>query len=43
MEGAAYVELDQVDPHKQVFVLSHYLTGKAHQFYIREVAGDPEK
>ena len=42
-EGAAYVKLGQVKPHKQVFVLSHYLMGKAHEFYICEVAGDPEK
>ena len=37
------MELGQVEPHKQVFVLSHYLTGKAHEFYIHEVAGDSEK
>ena len=42
-EGAAYVKSDQVDSHKQVFVLLHYLIGKAHEFYIREVARDPEK
>ena len=41
--GAAYVELGQVEPCKQVFMLSHYLTGKAHEFYIHKVAGDPEK
>ena len=37
------MELGQVEPHKQVFMLSHYLMGKAHEFYICEVAGDPEK
>ena len=42
-EGAAYMKSGQVKSHKQVFVLSHYLMGKAHEFYIREVAGDPEK
>jgi hypothetical protein len=41
MEGAAYVEAGRVESERQVFVLSHYLTGKAHEFYIREVAGDP--
>jgi hypothetical protein len=40
-EGATYVEVGRVESEKQVFVLSHYLTGKAHGFYIREVAGDP--
>jgi hypothetical protein len=40
-EGTAYVEAGRVELEKQVFVLSHYLTGKAHKFYIREVAGDP--
>ena len=39
-EGAAYIEAGQVDPGKQVFVLSHYLTGKAHEFYIRKVSSD---
>jgi hypothetical protein len=41
MEGAAYVKAGRVELEKQVFVLLHYLTGKAHEFYIREVAGDP--
>ncbi|KAJ8580213.1 hypothetical protein M405DRAFT_684737, partial [Rhizopogon salebrosus TDB-379] len=40
-EGTAYVKDGHVERKKQVFVLSHYLTGRAHEYYIREVAGDP--
>ena len=40
-EGAAYVKAGHIETEKQVFVLLHYLTGKAHEFYIREVAGGP--
>lgn len=36
-----YVEAGRVEAEKQVFMLSHYLMGKVHKFYIREVAGDP--
>ena len=41
MEGTAYVKDGEVLSKKQVFILSHYLTGKAHEFYVREVSGDP--
>ena len=41
MEGTAYVKDGEVPSKKQVFILSHYLTGKAHEFYICEVSGDP--
>ena len=40
-EGTAYVRDGQVPRNKCVFILSHYLTGRAHEFYIREVADDP--
>jgi len=40
-EGTAYVKDGQVPSKKRAFILSHYLTGKAHEFYIREVSGDP--
>ena len=39
-KGATYIEAGRVTPEKQVFVLSHYLTGKAHEFCICEVLGD---
>lgn len=35
MEGTAYVKDGEVPSKKQVFILSHYLTGKAHEFYCR--------
>lgn len=41
MEGTAYVKDGEVPSKKQVFILSHYLTGKAHEFYVQEVSGDP--
>jgi len=41
MEGIAYVRDGHVPAKKCVFILSHYLTGRAHEFYTREVAGDP--
>ena len=41
MEGTAYVKDGEVPSKKQVFILSHYLTGKAHEFYICKVSGDP--
>ena len=41
MEGTAYVKDGEVPSKKQVFILSHYLTGKAHEFYVHEVSGDP--
>jgi len=37
----AYVEDGKVSSKKKVFILSHFLKGKAHEFYIREVSGDP--
>ncbi|KAG2335788.1 hypothetical protein BDR05DRAFT_897749, partial [Suillus weaverae] len=40
-EGMAYVKDGQVETRKKVFVLSHFLKGKAHEFYIREILGDP--
>ncbi|KAG1784934.1 uncharacterized protein HD556DRAFT_1461102 [Suillus plorans] len=40
-EGTAYVKDGKVKAKKRAFVLSHYLKGKAHEFYIREVSGDP--
>jgi len=40
-EGTTYVKDGQVPSKKRAFILSHYLTGKAHEFYIREVSGDP--
>ena len=40
-EGTAYVKDGNVPSKKRVFILSHYLTGRAHEFYIREVSGDP--
>jgi len=40
-EGTAYVKDGEVPSKKQVFILSHYLKGKAHEFYVREVSGDP--
>ena len=40
-EGTAYVKDGNIPSKKQVFILSHYLTGREHEFYIREVSGDP--
>ena len=40
-EGTAYVKDGEVPSKKQAFILSHYLKGKAHEFYVREVSGDP--
>ena len=42
-EGTAFVEAGGVKAKEQVFILSHYLGGKAHEFYVREVAGNPFK
>ena len=42
-EGTAFVESGGVKPKEQVFILSHYLSSKAHEFYVREVAGNPYK
>ncbi|KIN95766.1 hypothetical protein M404DRAFT_33908 [Pisolithus tinctorius Marx 270] len=42
-EGAVYVTDGRVEPKKCAFILSHYLTGKAHEFYVWEVSGDPYK
>ncbi|KAG1785780.1 uncharacterized protein HD556DRAFT_1456311 [Suillus plorans] len=35
-EGTAYVKDGHVKSKKRAFVLSHFLKGKAHEFYIRE-------
>jgi len=40
-EGTAYVRDGHVPAKKCVFILSHYLMGRAHEFYTCEVAGDP--
>jgi hypothetical protein len=42
-EGTAFIEAGGVKDREQVFILSHYLSGKAHEFYVREVAGNPYK
>ena len=41
MEGTAYVNDGEVPLKKQVFILSHYLKGRVHEFYVQEVSGDP--
>ena len=39
--GMAYVK-DGCVPHKKhPFILSHYLMGKVHEFYVRKVLRDP--
>ncbi|KAG0694020.1 hypothetical protein DFH29DRAFT_961852 [Suillus ampliporus] len=40
-KGTAYVEDGNVPRNRQVFVLSHYLKGKAHDFYVRQVSDQP--
>jgi len=40
-EVTAYVKDGQVEPRKRVFILAHYLKGRAREFYTREVSGDP--
>jgi len=40
-EGTAYVKDGKVPSKKRAFILAHYLKGKAHEFYVREVSGDP--
>jgi Retrotransposon gag protein len=40
-EGTAYVKDGRVPSERQAFFLSHFLTGRAHEFYVREVSGDP--
>ncbi|KIM50769.1 hypothetical protein SCLCIDRAFT_34004 [Scleroderma citrinum Foug A] len=39
--GTAYVKDGQVPHKKWPFILSHYLTGKMHEFYVRKVSRDP--
>ncbi|KIM50239.1 hypothetical protein SCLCIDRAFT_146024 [Scleroderma citrinum Foug A] len=39
--GTAYVKDGCVPHKKQPFILFHYLTGKAHKFYVRKVSRDP--
>ncbi|KAG2045861.1 hypothetical protein BDR06DRAFT_985729 [Suillus hirtellus] len=40
-EGTAYVKDGQVEHERRVFILAHYLKGRAREFYTREVYGDP--
>ena len=40
-EGTAYVKDGKVERRKRVFILAHYLKGRAREFYTREVSGDP--
>ncbi|OAX30863.1 hypothetical protein K503DRAFT_788194, partial [Rhizopogon vinicolor AM-OR11-026] len=40
-EGTAYVKDGWVEPRRRVFILAHYLKGRAREFYTREVSGDP--
>ncbi|KAG1796007.1 uncharacterized protein HD556DRAFT_1307223 [Suillus plorans] len=40
-EGTAYVKDGQVERERRVFILAHYLKGRAREFYTREVSGDP--
>jgi hypothetical protein len=40
-EGTAYVKDGQVERERRVFILAHYLKGRVHEFYTREVSGDP--
>jgi hypothetical protein len=40
-EGTAYVKDGQVERKRRVFILAHYLKGRAREFYTREVSGDP--
>jgi len=40
-KGTAYVKDGKVERRKRVFILAHYLKGRAREFYTREVSGDP--
>ena len=40
-KGTTYVKDGKVERHKRVFILVHYLKGRAREFYTREVSGDP--
>lgn len=40
-EGTMYVKDREVPSKKQAFILSHYLTGKTHEFYVCEISEDP--
>ena len=42
-EDTAFVEAGGVRTKEQVFILSHYLSGKAHEFYVHEVSSNPYK
>ncbi|KAF8833859.1 hypothetical protein BDN67DRAFT_916116, partial [Paxillus ammoniavirescens] len=42
-EGTAYIEARRVKSWEQFFILSHYLKGRAHEFYIREISNTPHK
>ena len=42
-EGTAYVKDGGVPSKKRAFILAHYLTGKAREFYVNAVAVDPYK
>jgi hypothetical protein len=41
IKGMAYVKDGQVEQKQRVFILAHYLNGRVHEFYTREVSGDP--
>ncbi|KAG1793840.1 uncharacterized protein HD556DRAFT_1476184 [Suillus plorans] len=40
-EGTAYVKDGHVERKRRVYILAHHLKGRAREFYIREVSGDP--
>ena len=40
-ERTAYVEDGRVPSKKHAFILLHYLTGRAYEFYVCEVSGKP--
>ena len=40
-ESTAYMKDGNVPEKKQVFMIAHFLTGKGHTFYAKEVAADP--
>ncbi|KAG1811324.1 hypothetical protein EV424DRAFT_1349662 [Suillus variegatus] len=41
MEGTAYVKDGKVERKRRVYILAHHLKGRACEFYIREVSGNP--
>ena len=40
MEGTAFVEAGGVQTKEQVFILSHHLSRKAHEFYVCKVSSN---